>query len=202
MLEYALNMSLAALNAGLSAMPCGAFNAAARRLGTACFSVRPENTEHFLQPRQKYLLVAYQNSNVDVIFDNGKVINFPEIMNAPLTSTKDINDVAFSGDRAYLATNFGPVVINTKRHCRGNRNIRSRDQRSGSDIRQNLPDRTLRQAVSHAALTWLRLRVHTHASTCSPTAQKDLCPTSRGSKRQRALRRKRLSLESHIQPRQ
>ena len=59
--------------------------------------------------------MAYQNSNVDVIFDNGKVINFPEIMNAPLTSTKDINDVAFSGDRAYLATNFGLVVINTKK---------------------------------------------------------------------------------------
>ena len=69
----------------------------------------------FYNHDKKYLLVAYQNSNVDVIFDNGKVINFPEIMNAPLTSTKDINDVAFSGDRAYLATNFGLVVINTKK---------------------------------------------------------------------------------------
>lgn len=64
---------------------------------------------------KKYLVITYENSNIDLLFDNGRVVNFPEILNAPLTSAKVINDVAFHGDRFYVATDFGLVVMNAKK---------------------------------------------------------------------------------------
>lgn len=61
---------------------------------------------------RKYLLISYADDNIDVLTDDGRTINFPEIVNASLTTTKTVNDVAFAGPRAYLATAFGLVVIN------------------------------------------------------------------------------------------
>lgn len=66
----------------------------------------------FYNHEDRYLLVSYLNDNIDVITDDGTTINFPELMNASLTVGKTLRDVAFSGDRAYLATEFGLVVIN------------------------------------------------------------------------------------------
>ncbi|MDE7387937.1 MAG: hypothetical protein K2M97_01650, partial [Muribaculaceae bacterium] len=59
-----------------------------------------------------YLLISYDDDNIDVLTDDRRVINFPEIMNASLTSAKTINNVAFSGPRAYLATGYGLTVLN------------------------------------------------------------------------------------------
>ena len=58
----------------------------------------------------------YANSNVDILHDNGKVFNIPDIKNAILTTAKGINDVKFYGDRIYLATDFGIVVLNDKKN--------------------------------------------------------------------------------------
>lgn len=57
-----------------------------------------------------YLLIAYANSNIDVIDDAGNVINLPEIKDAVLTSSKGINDITFGGGKIYVATQFGYVV--------------------------------------------------------------------------------------------
>lgn len=64
---------------------------------------------------KKYLVIVYANSNVDILHDNGKVFNIPDIKNAILTTAKGINDVKFYGDRIYLATDFGIVVLNDKK---------------------------------------------------------------------------------------
>ena len=61
---------------------------------------------------KNYLLIAYSNSNIDIILGDGKVVNIPDINNALLTSEKTINDVTFSGDAIYVATAFGYVKIN------------------------------------------------------------------------------------------
>ena len=61
---------------------------------------------------KKYLLVAYVNSNIDIILDSGKVVNLPDIKNAVMTQSKTINHVNFAKDKAFVATNFGYVVIN------------------------------------------------------------------------------------------
>lgn len=58
-----------------------------------------------------YLIVVYANANIDVIRGNGKVVNMPEIKDAVMTSSKNINDVTFAPGKIYMATDFGYVVI-------------------------------------------------------------------------------------------
>jgi len=58
-----------------------------------------------------YLVVVYDNSNIDVIRSDGSVVNMPEIKNAMMTSSKTVNDVTFAPGLMYLATDFGYVVI-------------------------------------------------------------------------------------------
>lgn len=65
---------------------------------------------------KKYLMVVYDNSNIDLIDNNGKVINIPDIKDAILTSDKTINDVSFTPKAAYLATAFGYLVINDTKY--------------------------------------------------------------------------------------
>ncbi len=59
-----------------------------------------------------YLLVVYDTSNMDMIFDDGHVVNLNDISAANLTYTKGITDVAFGNDRIYVGTDFGLVVYN------------------------------------------------------------------------------------------
>ncbi|MCB9353143.1 MAG: hypothetical protein H6575_01090 [Lewinellaceae bacterium] len=63
------------------------------------------------------LLLAYSNSNLD-LYDpsDGSVINLPFIKkNINLVGDKQINDVAFDGKFAYLASGFGLLKLNLER---------------------------------------------------------------------------------------
>ena len=64
---------------------------------------------------KKYLLVAYSNSNIDIILNDGKVVNVPDIANALLTTAKTINDVTFCDGMAYVATAFGYVIVDDEK---------------------------------------------------------------------------------------
>lgn len=57
------------------------------------------------------LFIAYSNSNIDVLFDNGIVINIGDIAKKNMSSSKSINNVTFFGSIAYLACDFGVVEI-------------------------------------------------------------------------------------------
>lgn len=57
------------------------------------------------------LILAYENSNLDIIRD-GVVRNVPDIMKKQITGDKSIYDIYYIGDRAYLSTGFGIVVVN------------------------------------------------------------------------------------------
>ena len=61
--------------------------------------------------QKKYLLVTYLNSNIDIIDANDRITNLPDIKDAVLTGTKEINDVTFGGNNIYVATSFGYVVF-------------------------------------------------------------------------------------------
>lgn len=63
-----------------------------------------------------YIMVAYQNSNIDVIdVSSGDVSNISDIKNADLTS-KGINDITFAGsNRVVVATDFGFVILNDRK---------------------------------------------------------------------------------------
>jgi len=56
------------------------------------------------------LIIAYTNSNIDVIKDY-KVYNIRDILNKQITGSKTINHISTFGDFAYLACDFGVVVL-------------------------------------------------------------------------------------------
>ncbi|QNH61755.1 two-component regulator propeller domain-containing protein [Hymenobacter sediminicola] len=58
------------------------------------------------------LLVAYQDANLDLISaDAGRIRNISDIQRKQLSGSKAINAISFSGQRAYLACDFGIVVV-------------------------------------------------------------------------------------------
>lgn len=65
---------------------------------------------------KNYLVVIYSNANIDILYDDGKVYNIPDIKNAIMTASKTINDVNFYDNHIYLATDFGIVVLNDEKY--------------------------------------------------------------------------------------
>lgn len=63
----------------------------------------------FYNPVANYLLVCYSTGNMDKIYDNGKIVNLPDIANAIMTTTPSVKEVAFGKDCFYVLTNFGLV---------------------------------------------------------------------------------------------
>jgi hypothetical protein len=59
---------------------------------------------------RKLLLVAYENSNIDLILEN-RIINLNDIKRKLLTGDKTIYSIVFSGNDAFLACGFGIVDI-------------------------------------------------------------------------------------------
>ena len=73
-------------------------------------------TSIYYDTDNKALFVTYDNGNIDLIMvETGKIVPMPDILNAPLHIAKGINHISFDGQYAYVATNFGYVVIEPKR---------------------------------------------------------------------------------------
>lgn len=64
----------------------------------------------------KSLLVTYATGNMDRIFDNGKVVNIPDIKDAVMTTSRAINHVDFGDDCFFVATDFGLVIYDNKKN--------------------------------------------------------------------------------------
>ncbi|MCK4750049.1 MAG: hypothetical protein KAT15_23500, partial [Bacteroidales bacterium] len=60
------------------------------------------------------LILAYQNSNIDIIRD-GMILNLPDIMKKQIPGDKLIYDIYFLGRDAYLSTGFGIVLLNLEK---------------------------------------------------------------------------------------
>ena len=67
----------------------------------------------YYNPTKKYIIVAYVNSNIDVIdVGSGKVYNISDIKESDITTSKAINDITFAnGNRAVVATDFGFLIL-------------------------------------------------------------------------------------------
>lgn len=63
-----------------------------------------------------YLLVVYDDSNIDFIYDDGHVVNMPDIKDAINLQSRIINDVKFHDGKVYIATTFGIVVYDDVKH--------------------------------------------------------------------------------------
>lgn len=62
------------------------------------------------------VVVVYTTSNIDIIASDGKVTNLPGIADIQLTSTRVVNDVTFSGNLMYVATDFGYLTYDLQKH--------------------------------------------------------------------------------------
>ncbi len=58
-----------------------------------------------------YLLITYDDSNIDVITADGVQYNIPNLKDALIASEKGINYVTFAPGKIYVATMFGYIVI-------------------------------------------------------------------------------------------
>ena len=61
----------------------------------------------------KFLFIGYENGNVDLLYDNGRVVNLPDIKEAQIAYDKGINEVDFFQHLIYVATKFGLVVFDS-----------------------------------------------------------------------------------------
>ncbi len=60
---------------------------------------------------RSYLVVTYDNYNIDVLFDDNRVVNMPELKNASMTGNKTVNDVTFADGKIMMATAFGYICF-------------------------------------------------------------------------------------------
>jgi hypothetical protein len=67
------------------------------------------------QPGTEQLLIAYENSNLDVLYRND-IINIPYIFKSNVSGNKTINRIFMRGDLAYLAAGMGVFVVNLKKY--------------------------------------------------------------------------------------
>jgi len=60
----------------------------------------------------KRLVIVYDNYNIDLLDDNGEVINLSDYYSKSITTEKTINQIDIYGSFAYLSTAFGIIQIN------------------------------------------------------------------------------------------
>ncbi|MCF6366413.1 MAG: T9SS type A sorting domain-containing protein [Bacteroidales bacterium] len=60
------------------------------------------------------LVIAYKNSNIDILKDN-IIYNLSDIKRKQISHSKTINKITFIGNTAYLSCGFGIVLLNTEK---------------------------------------------------------------------------------------
>jgi hypothetical protein len=63
-------------------------------------------------PITRQTVVVYRNNNIDIIQASGKIRNLNDVARKAISGTRTVNQVKVLGDRAYIATDFGLVVVN------------------------------------------------------------------------------------------
>ena len=66
---------------------------------------------------QNWVVVTYANSNIDLLFDNGKVINLPDIKDSQYSNVS-INSISFDllSNQMLVTTSFGVVIYDLKKY--------------------------------------------------------------------------------------
>lgn len=61
------------------------------------------------------LLVVYENSNIDIIYAD-QIVNIPDLYNKQMSSSKKVNAIHVHEDKAYLACDFGVLIVNIEKN--------------------------------------------------------------------------------------
>ena len=65
----------------------------------------------YYNAEKNYLVVAYNNYNIDILLTDGRTMNIPNLKNLVTTSARTINDVTFGKNAIYVASEVGYLVI-------------------------------------------------------------------------------------------
>lgn len=63
----------------------------------------------------KCLIIVYINSNIDILESDGTIFNIPDLYKKNISVNKTVNQITMDKEFAYLATEFGIVVVNLKK---------------------------------------------------------------------------------------
>lgn len=73
------------------------------------------NVKNFwYNPEEGYMFVLHTDENIDLVYDDGRTINVPDLRDATITVDKTVNDVGFAGGKAYVGTKSGMLVIDAE----------------------------------------------------------------------------------------
>lgn len=61
------------------------------------------------------MLITYQDGQLDLMDKGGSIVNIPDLYLRQSNSSMQVNDIVMSGERAYLAMDFGIIVLNLKK---------------------------------------------------------------------------------------
>ena len=62
------------------------------------------------------LVIAYKNSNIDLVYADNRVVNLSDIKRKQITGDKTIYNISIVGNEAFLACGFGIVVLNLEKN--------------------------------------------------------------------------------------
>ncbi len=67
-------------------------------------------------PAKKYLMVVFDDGNIDMLYDNGERVNIPDVVDASVNRSKKPTSITFDSENnlAYISTGFGYVAINDR----------------------------------------------------------------------------------------
>ena len=62
------------------------------------------------------LFIAYKNSNIDLLSEDGTIVNISDIYRKNINGSKQINNVCFHNNLAYIACDFGITILNLSKN--------------------------------------------------------------------------------------
>lgn len=95
-------------------------------------------TGMFHNPDKDYMVVTYDNGNLDVIEESGRVRNLSDIKNSTVLGGKNVNDVTFDNGVFYAATDFGYVVYDDSKWEVKESRIYTQKSATNSDVWVNV----------------------------------------------------------------
>ncbi len=62
------------------------------------------------------LFIAYKNSNIDLMSENGSIWNISDIYRKNMSGSKKINNICFNNNLAYIACDFGITILDLNKN--------------------------------------------------------------------------------------
>ncbi len=77
-----------------------------------------DNNIHLIEYSEfnNILFIAYKNSNIDLMSENGSIINISDIYRKNMSGSKQINNICFHNNLAYIACDFGITILDLNKN--------------------------------------------------------------------------------------